>query len=168
MQSIVRLQHLSSLCEAHGLGVLARWLDGLSRILFSASVPGMAKVGRNVFFHHSGLGVVINRACVIEDSCEIGVHVVLGGRAPVSGAPHLERNVIVHAGAKIIGPVRVGEGSVVAANAVVLADVAPRSLVAGVPAITKRSGIDNSAFRHDAPPRGRAEPLSRPDSRPAN
>ncbi len=104
-----------------------------------------------MFFHHSGLGVVINNACVIERGCEIGVHVVLGGRAPLPGAPRLQRDVIVHAGARIIGPVQIGEGSVVAANAVVMADVPARCLVAGVPATIRRRDIDNSAYRHDAP-----------------
>jgi serine O-acetyltransferase len=123
-------------------------VDSVIRILFSASIPGRAVIGQSVFFHHSGIAVVINGDSIIEDGCEIGVQVVLGGRAPARGAPHLERNVVVHAGAKIIGRVRVGEGSVVAANAVVLEDVAPRSLVAGVPASIRRSNIDNSLYRH--------------------
>ena len=107
-----------------------------------------------MFFHHSGLGVVINNASVIEEGCEIGVHVVLGGRAPTVGAPHLERDVIVHAGAKIIGPIRIGRGSVVAANAVVLEDMPPHSLIAGVPAIAKRRDIDSSAYHHAPPAAG--------------
>jgi serine O-acetyltransferase len=100
-----------------------------------------------VFFHHSGIGVVINGASVIEAGCEIGVGVVLGGRAPLAGAPYLEKNVIVHAGAKLIGPIRVGRGSVIAANAVVLTDVPPGSLVAGVPGVIKRTGLETESYR---------------------
>ncbi|SEG60179.1 serine O-acetyltransferase [Bosea lathyri] len=159
MQAIARLHRLSHACHRRGVKGLSRLLDGVSRVAFGCSVPGRARIGQDVFFHHSGLGVVINGASVIEDGCEIGVHVVLGGRAPVVGAPHIERDVIIHAGARIIGPVRIGQGSVVAANAVVLQDMPANSLIAGVPATVRRSGIDNSAYRHDAPPQilGQAE-----------
>ncbi len=153
MQAIARLHLWSHACHRRGLKPLSRLLDLLSRVAFGCSVPGRARIGKGVFFHHSGIGVVINGASVIEDGCEIGVHVVLGGRAPVIGAPHLERDVIVQAGARIIGPVRIGRGCVIAANAVVLTDMPAHSLVAGVPATVKRSDLDASAYRHDAPAR---------------
>lgn len=47
----------------------------------------------------------------------------MGGKAPLVGAPHIERNVTVHAGARLIGPITIGEGCVVGANAVVVKDV---------------------------------------------
>lgn len=149
---LLLIHRASNALHRSGLRPLSRALDVLSRLLFAAAVPGRATIGRNVFFHHGGLGVVINGRSVIEDDCEIGVHVVLGGKAPIIGAPHIERGCIVHTGAKLIGPIRIGAGSVVAANAVVVADVPPGPLVAGVPAVVKRSGIDNRAYRHDAPP----------------
>jgi serine O-acetyltransferase len=129
---------ISRLGDRWGLSALSRAMDLCGRLVYSASIPGKASIGENVFFHHGGLGVVINAAAVIERDCEIGVHVVLGGRAPQRGA-------------KIIGPIRVGAGAVIAANAVVLEDVPPRCLVAGVPASIKRRDIDNSRYRHDAP-----------------
>lgn len=152
MQAIARLQRLSNRMYARRLNLAGRVLDQVIRLMFAASVPGRATIGDNVFFHHSGLGVVINNLSVIEEDCEIGVQVVLGGRAPIKGAPHLGRGVIVHAGAKLIGPIRIGEGSIVAAGSVVLEDVPPRCLVAGAPAVVKRRDIDASLYRHDAQP----------------
>jgi serine O-acetyltransferase len=146
VQLIKMLHSFSHACDARGIRAASRLIDLVSRILFAASVPGRSRIGKNVFFHHSGLGVVINSASVIEDDCEIGVHVVLGGRAPIIGAPHLEQGVIVHAGARIIGPIRIGRGAVIGANAVILEDVAPHSLVVGVPGVVKRSGIDREAY----------------------
>lgn len=143
----MRLILLSQKLHASPLSPLARIVDGLVRLGFSASIPGRAKIARSVFFHHSGIGVVINNHSVIESGCEIGVGVVLGGRAPIVGAPHLEENVIVHAGAKLIGPIRIGRGSVIAANAVVLQDVPAGSLVAGVPGVIKRSSLDAEGYR---------------------
>ena len=146
MQMIKVLHSVSHSFEARQLKLLSRMIDLVLRIFFSAAVPGRARIGKNVFFHHSGLGVVINGASVIEDECEIGVHVVLGGKAPTIGAPHLERGVIVHAGAQIIGPIRIGEGSVIGANSVVLEDVPAHCLVVGVPGVIKRTGIDNQSY----------------------
>ena len=148
MQMIAVLHGLSRGLYRRRLGLVSRMVDGVIRVAFAASVPGRADIRRGVFFHHSGLGVVINGKAVVEEGCEIGVHVVLGGRSPLPGAPHLERNVIVHAGAKVIGPIRIGEGSVVAANAVVLDDMPAGSLIAGMPATAKRSDIDQTAYVH--------------------
>ncbi|MGY2048068.1 serine O-acetyltransferase [Methylobacterium sp. JK268] len=150
MQAILALHGLSRRLHLSGLRPLSRLVDGVVRVCFAASVPGRAAIGRNVILHHSGIGVVINGAAIIEDDCEIGVHVVLGGRSPLPGAPRLERGVIVHAGAKVIGPITVGAGSVIAANAVVIRDMPPGSLIAGVPATVKRPIGDLDEYRHNA------------------
>jgi len=150
MQAVAALQRLSRRFHLGGLRPLSRIIDGIVRVGFAASIPGRASIGKGVMFHHSGIGVVINGASVIEDGCDIGVHVVLGGRTPLPGAPHLERNVIVHAGAKIIGPITIGAGSVVAANAVVIEDMPANALIAGIPAVAKRNIADVDAYRHRA------------------
>ena len=153
MQMILRLHRLSAWLHRARLHGLSRAVDGVSRVLFAASVPGRARIGERVFLHHSGLGIVVNGLSVIEDDCEIGVHVVLGGRAPDIGAPHLERGVIVHAGACIVGPVRIGAGAVVGANAVVLDDVPGGALAVGVPAVVKRLDLDPRSYGRRASPR---------------
>lgn len=153
MQLILRLHRLSFQLQQARMGILSRSIDGILRVFFAASLPGRARIGKGVFFHHSGLGVVINALSVIEDDCEIGVHVVLGGRTPEIGAPHLGRGVIVHAGARIIGPVRIGAGAVVGANAVVLDDVPSGGLAVGIPAVIKRLDVNRRDYAHKASPR---------------
>jgi serine O-acetyltransferase len=153
MQLILRLHRLSSRLQQARMGALSRSVDGILRVFFAACLPGRARIGERVFFHHNGLGVVINALCLIEDDCEIGVHVVLGGRSPEIGAPHLGRGVIVHAGARIIGPVRIGAGAVVGANAVVLDDVPSGCLAVGVPAVVKRTDVDRREYAHRGSPR---------------
>lgn len=146
-QFLVRLQRFSH--RAAGREVtrpLARVIELLIRIIWSAHIPPGAQIHEYVHFGHNGLGVIIHPLCKIGPDCLIGPHVVMGGRAPIIGAPVLERNVIVHAGAKLIGKIRIGEGSVIGANAVVTKDVPPRSLVAGIPAEIKKSNIDISEY----------------------
>lgn len=150
MQTIMRLIQVSQRLNRGSLRSLSRVVDGSIRLLFGASIPGRANIAPDVFFHHSGLGVVINGASIIEGGCEIGVHVVLGGRAPEKGAPHLERGVIVHTGARLIGPIRIGQGAIIAANAVVIGNVPAHTLVAGVPGVVKRQGIDTTRYQSTA------------------
>ena len=137
MQTILKLHSISHRLHRRGFLRLSRLVDVFIRIGFSAAIPGAAIIGKNVIFHHGGIGVVLNKRSIIEDGCEIGVHVVLG-----SGVCHLKKHVVVHAGAKIIGPVTIGEGSVIAANAVVISDMPAGCLIAGVPAVIKRENID--------------------------
>lgn len=138
MQMIARLHRMSALLDRAGFRGLSRAVDGIIRLVFSAVVPGRTKIGRRVFFGHSGLGLVLNENCIIGDDCFFGVHVVLGGNGEDEGAPQLESGVRVLAGATILGPVRIGAGATVAAGAVVLSDVPAGALVAGVPAQIKR------------------------------
>ncbi|RXH09185.1 serine acetyltransferase [Bradyrhizobium guangzhouense] len=117
------------------------------RLVWSAHIPPQAKIDGTVHFGHNGLGVIIHPLCEIGPRCMVGPHVVLGGRAPVVGAPILDDDVIVHAGSKLIGKIRIGTGSVIGANAVVTFDVPPKSLVVGVPAKIVRSNIDIDSYR---------------------
>jgi serine O-acetyltransferase len=143
LQAILRLHHISHALHVRGFSTLSRCVDVIIRLGFAAAIPGAATIGKNVFFHHGGIGVVLNKRVIIEEGCEIGVHVVLD-----SGACHLQKNVVVHAGAKIIGSITIGEGSVIAANAVVIADMPAGCLIAGIPAIVKRTDIDVTLHKH--------------------
>lgn len=147
-QRLVGLQNLAHRLNHSPLTrPAARTIEIVIRLIFSATMPASSEVHRTVHFGHNALAVVLNPMVVIEENCYIGAHVVMGGKAPLMGAPHIERNVTIHAGAKLIGPITIGEGCVVGANAVVVKDAPPRSVVVGVPAEVIKQGIDPADYR---------------------
>lgn len=104
--------------------------------------PG-ATIGKNLFIDH-GSGVVIGETTEIGGNCTIYQGVTLGGTGKETGKRHptLGSNVMVGAGARVLGPFKVGNNSKIAANAVVLSEVPPDCTAVGVPArIVKRDGI---------------------------
>jgi serine O-acetyltransferase len=150
MQLLVRLHKTSRWLLDRRMKRLSRLLDTAVRVVYSARIPAEADIHPAVHFSHNALAVVITKEARIGAGCLIGTHTMLGSRWPVRGGPHLEEDVIVHAGAKIIGPVRIGRGSVIGANAVVLTDIPQYSLAVGVPAVIKKSGIQNDEYRPNA------------------
>jgi serine O-acetyltransferase len=105
-----------------------------TRVVFATQLPAATQVGRGVRLNYSGLGTVIHPRAVIGDHVEIGPGVVIGGRSEIWEVPVIEDFVQIGVGAKILGPVRVGRGAIIGANAVVLQDVPPGAVVGGVPA----------------------------------
>ncbi len=109
--------------------------------------PG-AKIGRRLVIDH-GTGIVIGETAEIGDDCLLYQGVTLGGTGKDVGKRHptLGNNVMVSAGAKVLGPFKIGDNSRVAAGAVVLHEVPPNSTVVGVPAhVVRQNGkkIDNN------------------------
>ncbi len=141
MQRIVRLHKLSRWLLHRRLAPLSRFVERFIRLIYAARIPAEADIDDTVHFSHNALAVVVTKKASIGPRCQIGLQVLLGSRWPFEGGPRLEEDVIVHSGAKIIGPVTVGRGSVIGANAVVLEDVPPQSLVVGVPGVIKKTGI---------------------------
>lgn len=104
--------------------------------------PG-AKIGRRLFIDH-GTGVVIGETTIIGDDCTIYQGATLGGTGKDTGKRHptIGNNVLIGAGAKVLGPFKVGDNSNVAAGAVVLTEIPPNSTAVGVPAtVVKQDGI---------------------------
>lgn len=126
----------------HRIPLLPRFIDYTVRITFGCWVPHTAKIGRNVVLGYAGLGVVIHDHAIIGDRVEIGQGVTLGGNARQKGHPEIADDVYIGCGAKVLGPVKVGEGSVIGANSVVLCDVPEHCVVVGAPARVIREGID--------------------------
>ncbi|MET0341076.1 MAG: serine O-acetyltransferase [Polyangiales bacterium] len=131
------------------LSVAYRAMYRAVRNLYGIELPYTVSLGRRVVFEHQH-GIVVHGSTVIGDDCIIRQGVTLGIRSMdhLDHAPVLGRGVNVGAGAKILGPVRVGDNADVGANAVVLEDVPAGGLAVGVPAkLVPRKGLSE-------PPRG--------------
>lgn len=118
-----------------GLVTLPRVLSHLARFLTGIEIHPGATIGRGVFIDH-GMGVVIGETTTVGDGCLLYQGVVLGGTSleKKKRHPDLEPDVVIGAGAIVLGPIRVGRGSRVGAGSVVIKDVPPQSTVVGVPA----------------------------------
>ena len=131
MLQIFRLSHWAHL---HGIPFLPRILYVLNRVLFSVVLPPSVEIGRDVIVAYGGLGTVIHARCKIGARVQIGTNVTIGGRSGFQEVPTIEDDVLIGTGAKILGPIIVGRGARVGANAVVLENVPPGVTVVGIPA----------------------------------
>ena len=119
------------------LGVIAKLIDWLIRIFFSAELHSTMQCGKNCCFAHNGLGIVINKNTEIGTNCLIFQNVTIGGRNG-SGSPKIGNNVIIGAGAVVLGDIIIADGVRIGANAVVLNDIPENQVAVGVPAELKK------------------------------
>lgn len=131
-----------------GLRLPARWLSHVARFLTGIEIHPGAMLGPRLFIDH-GMGVVIGETAVVGADVTLYHGVTLGGTSLVRGKRHptLEDGVVVGAGAKILGDIRIGAGSRVGANAVVVRPVPPGSVVVGVPGEVLRKREEAAAAR---------------------
>jgi len=114
---------------------LARWLAHWGRLLTGIEIHPGATIGRRVFIDH-GMGVVIGETAEIGDDTTLYHGVTLGGTSWNKGKRHptLGRGVVIGAGAKILGPILIGDGAKIGSNAVVVRNVPAESTAVGIPA----------------------------------
>lgn len=114
---------------------LALVLQNRISVTFGVDIHPAAKIGKGIMFDHA-TGIVIGETAVVDDCVSILQSVTLGGTGKESGDRHpkVRRGVLIGPGAKILGNIEIGEGSKITASSVVLKDIPPHSLVAGVPA----------------------------------
>ncbi|NNM58610.1 MAG: serine O-acetyltransferase [Legionellales bacterium] len=119
----------------HHMKGLSRFLSAFARFLTGIEIHPAATIGRRFFIDH-GMGVVIGETAEIGDDCTLYHGVTLGGTSLHKGKRHptLKNNVIVGAGAKILGPIVIGENARIGSNSVVVKEVKPNITVIGIPA----------------------------------
>lgn len=134
-----RMNHFFWKCKVpflpRAFSQLVRWMTGVE------IHPG-ARIGKGLFIDH-GMGVVVGETAILGDNVTLFQGVTLGGTGKEQGKRHptIGHNVVVGAGAKVLGNITVGDNSYIGANAVVIRDVPPNSTVVGVPGhVTRQDG----------------------------
>ncbi len=119
----------------HKIYFISRAISQIARFFTGIEIHPGAKIGKGLFIDH-GMGVVIGETTEIGDNVTLYQGVTLGGTGKDTGKRHptLENDVVVGAGAKILGPIKIGAGSKIGANAVVLKDVLAKATAVGIPA----------------------------------
>lgn len=144
-----RIAHFFYRC---GLRFIARGFNELARFMTGIDIHPGAKIGRNLMIDH-GMGVVIGETAEIGDNCLIYHGVTLGGvdMSPIKRHPTLGNHIVVGAGAKILGNIKIGDHSRVGANSVVIRDVPEHSTVLGIPAkVVGTAGVKpGDELKHD-------------------
>ena len=136
---------LSSFLWHHHLKWLARVTSNLFRLLTGIEIHPGAKIGCRFFIDH-GMGVVIGEKAIIGNDCTLYHGVTLGGTRWEKGKRHptLEDNVVIGAGAKVLGPITIGASAKIGSNSVVVKDVPARATVVGIPGHIVSSKVDEN------------------------
>ncbi len=123
---------------------LARFLSQLARWFTGIEIHPGARIGRRFFIDH-GLGVVIGETAEVGDDCTLYQGVTLGGTSWEAGKRHptLGDDVVVGAGAKVLGPIHIGKGARIGSNAVVVKDVPENATMVGIPARVARIAAES-------------------------
>ena len=136
------------------LPLIPRLLSQLTRFITGVEIHPGAKIGKGVFIDH-GMGVVIGETSEIGNRCLLYQGVTLGGTGKENGKRHptLEANVVIGAGAKVLGAIIVGTNTRIGAGSVVVKDVEADSTVVGIPGrVVHQSGVKINPLAHSALP----------------
>ncbi|MBE9222498.1 serine O-acetyltransferase [Cyanobacterium stanieri LEGE 03274] len=149
LQAVV-LHRLSHGLYRLGIPFIPRFLSHLGRFFTGIEIHPGAQLGKGVFIDH-GMGVVIGETAILGDYCLIYQGVTLGGTGKDTGKRHptLGENVVVGAGAKVLGNLLIGNNVRIGAGSVVLRDVPSECTVVGIPGrIVYRSGVKVNPLEH--------------------
>ena len=145
------LHRLAHWLHIHKVSFIPRLISHLGRFFTGVEIHPGAKIGKGVFIDH-GMGVVIGETAIVGDYTLIYQGVTLGGTGKESGKRHptLGNNVIVGAGAKVLGNIQISDRVRIGAGSIVLGDVPPDATVVGIPGriITPKSNNRISPLEH--------------------
>ena len=153
------LHRLSHRLWTAGLPLIPRLISQLGRLVTGVEIHPGARIGQGVFIDH-GMGVVIGETAVVGNRCLLYQGVTLGGTGKQSGQRHpvLGENVVVGAGAKVLGGISVGANTRIGAGSVLLRDVDADCTVVGVPGrVIHQSGVRINPLAHSQLPDAEAQ-----------
>jgi len=148
------LHRLSNRLWRLEMPLLPRLISQFGRWIMGIEIHPGARIGKGMFIDH-GMGVVIGETAVVGDNCLLYQGVTLGGTGKIHGKRHptLEDNVVVGAGAKVLGAITVGANTRIGAGSVLLRNVAADSTVVGIPGrVIHQSGLKIDPLAHSALP----------------
>ena len=148
------LHRISNKLWRYKLPLLPRVLSQITRNITGIEIHPGAKIGKGVFIDH-GMGVVIGETSEIGDRCLLYQGVTLGGTGKDCGKRHptLQKNVVVGAGAKVLGAIQIGSNTRIGAGSVVVKNVEKNSTVVGIPGrVVHQSGVKINPLAHSALP----------------
>lgn len=146
---LIHFYKLANFLYRKRIPFLPKLIYYLQYLLFNCAVPAETNIGRGSRFGYGGIAVVIHKRAVIGKKCIIGSGVTIGGTSKKYEVPRIGNQVQISTGAKILGPIKIGDNVIIGANAVVLIDVPSNSIVAGVPAKIIKIDIDITDYRSD-------------------
>ena len=158
----VRSHRKAHWCYEHNMKFMARWISQNSRRRTGIEIHPGAKIGKRLVIDH-GMGIVIGETAEIGDDCLIYHGVTLGGTGKDIGKRHptIGNNVLIGTGAKVLGPIVIGDNSRVAANSVVLKEIPENSTAVGIPArVVRRAGEKVNYVREVDHVEGVSDPVS--------
>ena len=139
----IRMHRLANRFYKRKMFFAARWISQRASKKTGIEIHPAVQIGKRFFIDH-GTGVVIGETTVIGDDVTVYQGVTLGGTGKDTGKRHptIGNNVMIGAGAKVLGPLEIGDNTKIASGAVVLHDIPPNSTAVGVPArVVKREGM---------------------------
>jgi len=157
----VRSYRRANWCYRHNLKFLARMISQHSRHRTGIEIHPGATIGRRLVIDH-GMGIVIGETAEIGDDCLIYHGVTLGGTGKDVGKRHptIGNNVLIGTGAKVLGPIKVGDNSRIAANSVVLKEIPEDSTAVGIPARVVRIAGQKVNFAGEVDQVSVADPIT--------
>ena len=147
------------------LHLIGRLISNFGRFVTGIEIHPGAKIGRRCFIDH-GMGVVVGETSQVGDDVTLYQGVTLGGTSLEKGKRHptIEDGVIIGSGAQVLGPLAVGEGARIGANAVVLQDVPQGTTMVGIPAkivMGRDKSLDDEFCAYGTPIEGLPDPVAR-------
>lgn len=148
---LIHWYRLSNWLWRHNVPFLPKLIYYLQYLLFNCSVPASCELGKGTKFGYGGMAVIIHARAKLGKNCVIGSCVTVGGKSGWYEVPVIGDNVQISSGAKILGPIRIGNNVIIGANSVVTKDVPDNCVVAGVPAKIIASNINPADYAGSIP-----------------